>query len=206
MGTASVVDIVPDYYVMEFYKIDPKGRLKLGREIVGILNERNRQNMNNNGFDILSEKGRVVGINYGEIEFIRVIGADARNLHDLDTSALDNIVFITTGTLEGQIPHFKLPDHSDRVFIYAATDAPRVLTEIKNGTIRSDTLNLKRLYVDDQSRIGLSPLERAVASGPDGHTYVIGHPLLYCITLNKPPIVNGNNLPAQLGQHHSNFE
>ncbi|MDP6648294.1 MAG: hypothetical protein QGH34_02795 [Candidatus Woesearchaeota archaeon] len=172
------------------HKLDGSSRLKLPQQVVTAIKTSNHRNLAGGDFESKNDWPSVE-VAYRDSPVLVAIN-DAPSSEPF---SIDDLVFVSTGVLEGRNPVFNTED-ADLVFLYSMTDAMMIIYQDqprawrkKQGSSqhrkdsRHDRFRLAR--IDRQHRIQLRPFEVTIAEGPERYTRVEGYQPLSCFTLRK---------------------
>jgi hypothetical protein len=161
------------------HRLDTKSRLRLPQEVLDAFKSSNEHNLSQGSFQIRPHGPSLDVIYEGDSVHELVIFDGSVRPKPL---SIDDLIFLSIGTLEGQTPVFNT-DNPDLVFLYPATDGIRVMYHPPPDmqTVRLPVFRIG--HIKTQDRIQLKPFEAVIAEGPEKYTRIEGYSQLSCFTL-----------------------
>ena len=188
--------LIPTYFGTFDFVVD-SGRISLPSIIRKTIAERNKYNIQSAYFDVKQDVNEDYVVAFKGIPFAALRPNKLEVKEGLDTSGLDNMVYLAAGTIKDGKPSFYCSD-SDTIFLYAATDAQRMLYD-KTWHDSDFSSIYRKVKIDKTGRIKLNPFEDSICVNngvpvntgrpherkSERFTILTGHPSLYCVTLSK---------------------
>ena len=193
--------LIPNYVGSFEHKVDHKGRFSLPSIIRRTISERNEYNALSSDFEVMCDLNGDYAIAFKGVPFAAPKPNEAVTKKDLDISGLDKLVYVATGTIRDARPEF-LATEADVVFVYAITDAQRILYD-KRWMGSGFASNHRIAKIEGDGRIKLTPFEQSICVNSDHiilppresadieiiknpkYIVVTGHPSLFCATLTN---------------------
>lgn len=197
MSKAQLI-LIPTYLGSFDHSVDEKGRLNLPSRIRKTIAERNAYNIHSSNFEVTRDVNGDFVVSYMGIPFAALKPNNSTSKDSLDTSGLDRVIYIATGSIRDERPSFHC-NGCDTIFVYSATDAQRMLYD-KTWNNSDFSSNNRITKIEKGGRIKLIPFEETISVNvhalqpsikplegrvKEKSTIITGHPSLYCATLTQ---------------------
>ena len=184
MNDKPTLILIPNYIGNFESKIDDKGRVYLPATLRNIIGERNKYNLMSDDIEVIKDRTGIHVLTLKGIPFAAVSPNKITEKDSIDTSTIDDIIYLSKGTLSNSAPDFR-SEEPNRLFMYSCIDAQRMLMDENWGDSGFASSDYRTIKIDGYGRIQLNPLEKQIIISESNNLTITCHPLFLCATITK---------------------